>query len=527
MSQTPASTIDVHGLLTIDVASELRKLSQAQLQGPWQIPAELVRRAIRDRATTVHVSFSRHGVAVTDNAKGIPAVMLQWTGVLLDVRRSNDERHRALSELEAAGELGLLAIAGLSPDKLKIVSVHDGQRSTLEFARTRAPWLSSDPDASAEETSITLTAPEIERKRALEWLSGAARFAPVPVLADGKSMNAGFLDTFGPQPLRPPLRGQLAIPATGDTAHVWLLEHGLVTGHVAVPDAPCFEAAVELGGGATELSAARLRERMEPRTPVLVDQAVEHLVGLATSANVMPDPARARIARLLLWAARKHRRNEAVASVAAFRVVDATGARTMSLAALTEAAGPERTLAALYPTQKPDRFALGSAPIVVADEGERSLLAEVIGIHFRPAELRDDAGPVLAAWRRFIVGAGRTLSGIGELIRHPIRPALLEDAALHPAEVTLLESMRRHAARGRHRVVSDVRMCAGCGPIRCRPGRPARLLLPRANPTVRAAVHALRRDARWIYPIWLALTEGEALPPRALRGSWVTSESEA
>ena len=57
-----SALIDVGGLLTIDVASELRKLSLAQLQGPWQLPSELVRRALRDGATQVEVDLARHGV---------------------------------------------------------------------------------------------------------------------------------------------------------------------------------------------------------------------------------------------------------------------------------------------------------------------------------------------------------------------------------------------------------------------------------------------------------------------------------
>ena len=69
--------IDVGGLLTIDVGSELRKLSQAQLQGPWQIPAELVRRALRAGATEVDVRTERHGVRVIDDGAGVPAVQLQ------------------------------------------------------------------------------------------------------------------------------------------------------------------------------------------------------------------------------------------------------------------------------------------------------------------------------------------------------------------------------------------------------------------------------------------------------------------
>jgi len=517
----PSASIDVHGLLTIDVASELRKLSRAQLQGPWQIPAELVRRAIRDSCTSVELTTSRHRITVRDNGRGVPANLLEWTAVLLDERRSNEDRHRALTALESAGALAFLAIAGLPPKALEITTVANGVRATLAYKTGSAPWVTKEAYAGADETRVVLESKDIERRRATEWLTGAARFAPVPVLVDGKSMNAGFIETFGAAPLHQPLRGQLAIPATGDTAHAWLLEHGLVTGHVAVPDAPCFEAAVELGTNSTELSAARLRERMEPRVNALIDQAVGHLVRLGQTAPGMSEAARARIARLILLAARKGARPEAVHKVNVFRVVDAESDKCVSLRHLRDAASDDGTLPALYPTQRPDRFALGSVPVLIADEGERSLLAEVLGVRFRPPELRDDAGPLLRTWRRFVIAAGRTLSGAAELARHPLRPKLLEDAALHPAEQGLLAAMRRHAARGRHRVVGDVRMCVGNGPVRRRPGSPPRLLLPRDNPTVKAAIVALQRDPAWIYPVWLALTEGEALPPRALRGHWV------
>ena len=106
-----SALIDVGGLLTIDVASELRKLSLAQLQGPWQLPSELVRRALRDGATQVEVDLARHRAEVRDNGRGVPETHLEWTGVLLDSRRTNEERHAALTALEATGELVLLMLA--------------------------------------------------------------------------------------------------------------------------------------------------------------------------------------------------------------------------------------------------------------------------------------------------------------------------------------------------------------------------------------------------------------------------------
>ncbi|MBV1861815.1 MAG: hypothetical protein KUG77_25570, partial [Nannocystaceae bacterium] len=60
-------TIDLDALLTIDVGSELRKLSSAQLQGPWQIPAEIARRGLRGRATKIEIRTRRNSIDVTDD----------------------------------------------------------------------------------------------------------------------------------------------------------------------------------------------------------------------------------------------------------------------------------------------------------------------------------------------------------------------------------------------------------------------------------------------------------------------------
>ena len=82
-----ARSIDVSGLLTIDVASELRKLSQAQLQGPWQLPAELVRRALRDGAG--HIDVARR-VAYGSGRAG---VTMQAAAAAFDLQFTAIEEH--------------------------------------------------------------------------------------------------------------------------------------------------------------------------------------------------------------------------------------------------------------------------------------------------------------------------------------------------------------------------------------------------------------------------------------------------
>jgi hypothetical protein len=525
-----SALIDVGGLLTIDVASELRKLSLAQLQGPWQLPSELVRRALRDGATQVEVDLGRHRAEVRDNGRGVPEAHLEWTGVLLDRRRTNEERHAALTALEATGELVLLMLAGLEPRTLQIRSARGGRVVCLAYQRGRTPWMTIDATPESDSTVVVVQHADLDKARAAEWLTGAARFAPARVLVDGRPLDVGFQHTFGVQPLQEPLRGRVAIPLEGDTAHAWLLEHGLVTGHVAIPEAPCFEAAVELGDpAATELSAARLREAIQPHVEGLVRQAVQALLHAARDVTVMPEHARRRLARLVLQTMRRRLSMAAMARVPVFRAIDGASERAVDLMTLREevlrGGGSERVLTALYPDQRPERYALGAGGLVlVADETERALLAELFGLRFRPPELRDGAHGIVAAWRRLVFGMLRGGSRAADLLRHPLRRPPLSEERLTANERSLLQALRSHAL-GAQRVVSEVHLCEGRGVPRRSADSPPKLLLPRDNPTVRACVEAVARDPAWVYPAWLAVLDGRALPPRSARQRWVARES--
>jgi hypothetical protein len=525
-----SSLIDVGGLLTIDVASELRKLSLAQLQGPWQLPSELVRRALRDGASQVEVDLGRHRAEVRDNGRGLPETHLEWTGVLLDARRTNEERHAALTALEATGELALLILAGLPPRTLQIRSARGGRVVCLAYQRDRTPWITIDATPESDSTVVVVQHGELDRARAAEWLAGAARFAPARIVIDGKPLEVGFQSAFGVQALSEPLRGRVAIPLEGDTAHAWLLEHGLVTGHVAIPEAPCFEAAVELGDpAATELSAARLREAIQPHVEALVRQAMGSLLHVARSVPGYPEHARRRLSRLVLQAMRRRLLLPSMARVPVFRAIDGASERMVDLMALREEAlrsGPERVLTALYPDQRPERYALGTGLVLVADETERSLLAEQLGLRFRPPELRDGSHGLLAAWRRVVYGVLRGGARAADLLRHPLRRPPLPDDRLSPEERQFLHALRTHALGG-HRVVSAVHLCEGRGAPHRSADSPPQLLLPRQNPTVRACVQAVARDPAWVYPAWLAVLAGRALPPRSARQRWVARDREA
>jgi hypothetical protein len=274
------STIDVTDLLSIDVESELLKLSQAQLEGPWQLPAELVRREIRDGATNIDVHFQRGRVLVSSDVGRVDRRVLEALAILLDSRRSNADRHAALGVLERAGEVALIAMAGVGISCFE-VSIDDSvRRHRLTFAGGTAPILAEGPSRGSGSV-IVLESPAIERRRAARWLAEAARFARPTVRIQGKALRSSLRDALVVGPLQPPLSGQIWIPSDGIDAHAWLLEHGLVTARMSIPSVPCFCAAVELGGSSQELSAARARERMQPNLPILIGQGVTLIERLA------------------------------------------------------------------------------------------------------------------------------------------------------------------------------------------------------------------------------------------------------
>lgn len=524
-----SALIDVGGLLTIDVASELRKLSMSQVQGPWQLPAELVRRALRDGATKVEVDLARHRAEVRDNGRGLPETHLEWVSVLLDDRRTNQERHNALTALEATGELVLLMLAGFEPRTLQIRSARGGRVVCLAYQQGRTPWITIDASPESDSTVVVVQHSGLDKRRGAQWLAGAARFAPADVVVDGEHVNVGFVRAYGTAALSEPLRGKVAIPADGDTAHAWLLLHGLVTGHVAVPDAPCFEAAVELGeASTTELSAARLREAMQPNLDNLVRQAMGTLVAVARNAAGHPEHARQRLARLVLSAMRRRLLMPSMARVPVFRAIENGSERRVDMVALREQVlrngSTDRVLSALYPNQRADRYATGHGLVLIADEAERALLAEVFDLRFRPPQLRDDAHGLLGAWRRLVYGTLRGGARVIDWVRHPLRRTPLPEDQLRPDERDFLHALRSHAFGGRS-VVSEVYLCEGDGAPRRTADSPPRLLLPRENPTVRACIAAVMRDPAWVYPAWLAVLDGRSLPPRSARQRWVARDA--
>lgn len=427
--------IDVASLLTIDVESELRKLTQAQLQGPWQLPAELVRRALREGATRVEVELGRSQLRVRSVGGAVPFEVLRELAALLDEGRKPERRHRALATLERRGALSLLGLAGLEPASLQILAPPNPSTRHamgLEWRRGGAAQLQRFRPPGPEQAELILRGAKLDRTRAREWLSNVARYAPAPIYVDGRLLTGGFEDALSVRSIAAPLPGTLAIPREGEVARIFLLQDGLVSAHLSVTDAPCFEAALEtralpgLGAGA---SAASLRDAVAPLREAIVAAAVEHMIELGQNAPSLPDGDRGRLTQLLLFAARKRRdQAKTIARLPLFRGLEPDGReRWCDLLALRRG---RDLLVALRPGGRP-------IPDAELDGAERGLLVQLRAQLERcEVAMCTGSGPV----RRIGSGPDKLLLPRGsQTVRAAVRSVAKDPSWVYPALLALLD----------------------------------------------------------------------------------------
>ncbi|MBK9756986.1 MAG: hypothetical protein IPO88_26520 [Nannocystis sp.] len=534
------TTVDLRELLRIDIEAELRKLTVAQLQGPWQMPAELVRRAVRAGASEIDVKLGRGSCSVRDDGPPLPVEQLRELAAMLDPSVPAERRHHALLALEAAGGLALLALAGLGATQLDLRAHSGGKCRRLTWrANQGPPTLSEETDPSGPRgTELHLRGAEIDPTQARSWLRDVGRFVPGVLRLDGEVINTGLRNylacerfALGPRGEPPRVHGHVAVAAQGEQARVWLLHGGVVATHLGLSAVPCFDAIVELGGSTpVQATAADLRAALQPHVTALADLGIGLLMHIARRLPELEAPAiQARILTLLLQALRTRRRLKELMQVPMLPcwtphdpdARHALPARWLSLAELTnnrepgsKLVGEAPVILALYPEQNPADHALPDSPVLRLDAAERSALTELFGLRFRaPPPRSEGVGRLRARLRRGLRRVGQALAGTLRL--GPGAP--LPDAALRPDERALLDNLRAVLPGGPDSIV----LCAGHGAPQQHGGPRGQLRVGRDHPDLLACLAAMRRGPAWTYPACLTLLAGHAMPASSARASWL------
>lgn len=483
-------------LFAIDVDAEIEKIAGARLQGPFEIPAAFVRRAILAGAQAVVVRLGRGRIEVVDDGAALDETDLARIGTIIDEAAPAPLRHQALVDLEARGLVDLLVLCAARPKRHRIVRV-DGR------------------------THVVLEGVRYDRREATRWLRAVAVHAPARIDVDGTRLSRGFRRALATAPLPPPLVGTLALTASADVATVHLVAGGLIEGHLSLPRTLPFEAAVTPPGILPGADAATLRRALLPHLDVLASSATDLLVAAATRPKPSAPAQAGALPRLVLRALRDGSGPAVLRSAPALPAHDDEGGRVrwVSVETLVRDAGPARQVAVLDPDDPPERFALGDAPTLVLDTDARDLFAAATGLFPVRPPLRRTGRRLGALARSAGTALRRALVAATGRLRHP-RASTVDPADLTPEERAALARLDAALVP---EALDAIVFRAGGGPIRR--GR-RRLDLPREHPVVRDAVWVLARGDAWTYPTAVALV-GPGRVPEGLRSAWRRAASRA
>jgi hypothetical protein len=497
--------VNPEDLLTIDVSAEVSTLCGAQLQGPWQVPAELVRLATARGAARVDLRRTGRGIRLECDGALTTRAELADLARILDGDRPPRERQDAISSLEEAGGSALLWAAGLPGTRLELVVRSGGVADRIVVRRGLASLESVTAPAGSPVTAITWRCSGLKIRRAVAWLRTALRFLPVPAAVDGRAVDRGFPGGLYRMRIDDPLPTELVIEVSGETPSLWLLEHGVLSTRAMVPGYPAFSAAVEMSDVVPAGTAsADLRRAVTPYLPRLIDQATRMLVLLADRLPDADEAIRRRLTILLLRSA----------------ILDLSRDRVMAVPLIPVRRGAERRFESLLWLARSARDGTGvltavepgsdhrpgpSTPVIEAATEERGLLAEVLGLRVerwaggsRPRDL----GPRLLAAPRRAAGWLRGLVGPPPRAGH---------------ELSRDERFLIDAAAGNG---FEIGLCDGSGPPR---RRRSVLLLSRDRPEVRRAVRVVAGSGDWLYPALVAAAGEVVEIPDRLRDRWLES----
>jgi hypothetical protein len=489
-------------LLGIDVAAEVTTLCGTQLQGPWQVPAELVRLAVARGAARVEIDRIRGRFHFRFDGALATRDELRDLAEVFDSTAERSQRQEAISRIESAGLSALLWAAGLPGARLQLRTRSGGWSGRAEVRRNRFDLRIEETATGAPSTTLYWQCRGLGARRAVAWLRTALRFVPIPVTICGRTVERGFSGALYRMRIVEPLPGEIAVTATGEVPDLWLLVHGVLSARAVIPGYPAFSAVVEMSGRAGAGSSGdELRAAANPDLAAVIDEAARMLLLLVDRLPSADEPVRQRLTTLLLGFASLGLRRDEIAASPIVRVRDGAAERMETPAELARrAAHRGGVISAVEP-------GAGDAPvcqglILRASTDERSRLAELLDIRIESLDRRRFPRAVLP---RIMAGFRRG--------RRVVR-GLAGASALAPHRLTSQEKrlLQTAAAAG-----VELGFCDGRAAIR---SRGPVVLIGRRRREVEAAVTVVADGDEWLYPALLAVAGDGLEIPDETRERW-------
>jgi hypothetical protein len=220
---------EVAELLSIDADAHLQKLGVCMFPTPAQLPVELVRAALKRRASSVTVYVRRGRLVVDDDGEGIAGRQWLELACALNAGRNAVDREKAIDSLQSAASpgIGMLSVFVPGARSIRIEnSSLDGQAVMHVSAGRVRLFASSARSRGTRITVVRHSGPAAIEQKLLKELCAAV---PQDITVNGRKIERKAL-------LRRTLVQQnvdlgtgrspalVAVPAQGDVCRIWLMD---------------------------------------------------------------------------------------------------------------------------------------------------------------------------------------------------------------------------------------------------------------------------------------------------------------
>lgn len=504
-------------LLAIDVAAEIRLLGAAQLQGPWQLPTELVRYALQRGADRVELRLKGRGFEVADDGEPISFQSLEALVSTLKTSLASVQRQHALESLEAAGGVPLLWAVTLARGRLEVLSVGDGGGGRLGVRAGAARLTPKSPRPGvAGGVRIKGRLGRDDIARAMDAVVERCRFASAEITLNGRSVVRGFPGGMYRMRFSEPVEGAVALTSRADAPRLWLLQNGVVSSRATLPGYPPFEAAIELGGVAPEeASPAELRSAVAPYLRGVVDHGMSMMVRLARRVSELDDAARDRLSDVLLRAAEASVWRARICRLPLIPTIEGSGgiSKWLSIDQLRDT--ENGSIPVVSTVREPESVSEFGGRVLVLPVSLRGRVANLAGKRLIEAVKVKKRRGVKSSFHGLL---GRLRFAWNRRLQVRDLGPIVADAELEQWELRALAVLRDELSTSVSAGHRGVHLCEGSGFPTTRRGL---ALVPRYGPARPALVHAGNGLEGAVYPVVVALAEESGVSSTELRARWV------
>lgn len=489
-------------VLTIDVRSEIRKLTKERFKSAGDYAVELVRWAAAQGPLRIDIEIRGSRLTVSHDGTPPSQTTVKRLVTVFDRTRAPSHRHSALVALEESEGLGLLAAFHPTSSRVKIIGRISGRLRGVEFdpSGVATSFTPDREDRCVVDVSGRGRRPRLEKKLILE----ACRHSLVPITLNGSRINVGprLSNTLVHVDLRNArMHGTIGLPYSSDLTRIVRLRNGIRSEEKIRPAqrGMVFHAIVDESDddlASTWGTLRRAGRRLYQR--------------LARHFDEFDDAQRTRALELLF---KRHESTRDLALLAGIRAFRVHGSRPLELGEVRELAR-DREIFALEPSQNISGFDVEGRNVLLLDAMQRRFLEKELGADILPPPPRFGR---LGLARRLSIFARGLKKGLKQVFGGgPGRP--VRDSHLEPQERAFLEVASAEVRSGAFVLPGEarpfgikLRMAHGqktpWASVERRDGR-SEYRISRDHPLVLDIVSAVSRDPAMIYPALVALTDG-------------------